>query len=373
MVRIIFAILALSMSAITCSAASENRVALVIGNSNYQAVPGLPNATRDADLIAQTLRDTGISDVTLAKDLDRDSLIGALREFGAKADAADWAVIYYAGHGIEVAGENYLIPTDAKLASTRDISFETVSLEQVLQTTENARTLSLIFLDACRDNPFAAKIQSKDKSRSIGRGLAAVEPTGATAVFYSAKGGTTAADGDGLNSPFAQALAKELVTPGLEINMLFRRVRQEVYTSTYKEQEPFVYGSLPPTEFFFIPSTVSYSDQQVNETSSGADSTAFEMLGLRFSPLNEQLKRARRYHEDLQGLAIDQVLPEFGEEYTAKVAAGDILVEVNQEVVKNAEDLERVITRQRNRGKSSLLLLANPEGMLRFETLREKE
>ena len=229
----------------------EVRVALVIGNSAYANVGGLPNARNDAEKIAATLRRIGFSTVSLSLDLPREKISEALKEFAAAADRADWALVYYAGHGIEFGGANYLIPTDARLASDRDISFEAVSLDQVLLAVEGAQNLRLVILDACRDNPFAPTMRRTVANRSVGRGLARVEPEGATLVVYAAKDGQVAQDGDGANSPFATALAKHIETPGLEINFLFRKVRDDVLTATGRRQEPFVYGSLPASEFYF--------------------------------------------------------------------------------------------------------------------------
>jgi WD40 repeat protein len=233
-------------------AALDRRVALVIGNSAYRAVPHLPNSSRDADLIGTALRSTGIKDVTVFHDLDREGMVAALRAFARKADAADWAIIYYAGHGIEIGGANYLIPVDAKLETDRDVPDEAVSLEQLESRIEGAHKLRLIVLDACRNNPFAAQMKMTVANRSIGRGLSPVEPLGATLVVYAAKGGTSAEDGAGDDSPFALAFAKRIIEPGVEINMTFRYVRQDVLQTTGK-QEPFVYGSLPPENFYFVP------------------------------------------------------------------------------------------------------------------------
>jgi tetratricopeptide (TPR) repeat protein len=232
-------------------AAPEVRVALVIGNSSYASAAGLPNAKNDAEKIAATLRRIGFTTVLLNLDLSREKITDTLKMFAAEADRADWAVVYYAGHGIESGGTNYLIPTDAKLASDRDISFEAVSLEQVLLAVEGAQKLRLVILDACRDNPFARSMRRTTANRSIGRGLARVEPEGATLVVYAARDGQVALDGEGGNSPFATALAKYIETPGMEINFLFRKVRDDVLTATGRRQEPFVYGSLPAAEFYF--------------------------------------------------------------------------------------------------------------------------
>jgi tetratricopeptide (TPR) repeat protein len=237
-----------SASAIT----GERRVALVIGNSAYRNAPQLANALRDAGTVAAALRNLGFATVTLDGDLTQEQFIAALRDFSRIADTADWAVIYYAGHGIEMGGINYLIPTDATLETDRDVQFEAVPLDHVLSAVEGARKLRLVLLDACRENPFARRMQRTVASRSIGRGLARVEPEGGTLVAYAAKHGEIALDGAGANSPFVSALIKYIATPGIEISKLFRLVRDDVLAATGKRQEPFVYGSLPGTDFYFV-------------------------------------------------------------------------------------------------------------------------
>jgi uncharacterized caspase-like protein len=227
------------------------RVALVIGNAGYTAVPSLPNPRADAAAIAGALRQVGFQVVRIEQDLSRDKLIDALRGFAREADTADWALVYYAGHGIEANGTNYLVPIDAKLEIDRDIEYETVPLNQVLGAVEAARKLRIVLLDACRDNPFARQMRRTAATRSIGRGLARVEPEGGTLVAYAAKDGQIALDGNGANSPFVAALVKHLPTPGVEISKLFRLVRDDVLAATGRKQEPFVYGSLPGDDFFF--------------------------------------------------------------------------------------------------------------------------
>ncbi len=150
----------------------DRRIALVIGNSAYENVAALPNPVRDASLVADVLKLTGFEAVTLLTDLRKDALVNALREFAARAETADWAVVYYAGHGMEVGGINYLIPTDAKIAADREIAFEAVPVDQVLNAAERARKLRLVILDACRDNPFAAQMKRTMTvaSRSVSRG-----------------------------------------------------------------------------------------------------------------------------------------------------------------------------------------------------------
>jgi tetratricopeptide (TPR) repeat protein len=232
--------------------ASGRRVALVIGNSAYAAVPALPNPKRDAEAVAAALREIGFQSVTVINDASRDAMVRALSAFGREADNADWALVYYAGHGIEIGGTNYLIPVDARLASDRDVGAESIPLDQLIGYVEGARKLRIVLLDACRDNPFARQMRRTVAARSVGRGLARVEPEGGTLVAYAAKHGEIALDGSGTTSPFVAALVKHLPTPGVEVGKLFRLVRDDVLAATGRKQEPFVYGSLPGEDFFFV-------------------------------------------------------------------------------------------------------------------------
>jgi len=231
------------------------RVALVIGNSSYKSVPVLPNPRRDAEAIADALRQAGFKSVRLQYDLDREKLTNALRAFARESASADWATVYYAGHGIEMAGVNYLIPVDAKLATDRDVEFEAVPLDRVMTAVDGAKKLRLVILDACRDNPFIRTMtRSVGGTRSIGRGLAQVEPDSGNLVIYSAKHGQLALDGEvgARNSPFATALIKNLQKPGIEIRKLFDLVRDEVMVATNRAQQPFTYGSLPGSQDFYF-------------------------------------------------------------------------------------------------------------------------
>jgi uncharacterized caspase-like protein len=224
---------------------AEKRVALVLGNSAYQNVAPLPNPTNDGAVIAATLRGAGFDIVDYRRDLPAAETRRALRDFADRARDADIAVVYYAGHGIEVDGANYLIPVDARLERDTDVYDEAFSLDRILIAIEPVRKLRLVILDACRDNPFAKTMKRTVASRAIGQGLAKVEPTSPNVLIaYSAKAGSTAADGDGKNSPFTVALSKHLTTPGLDVRRAFGYVRDEVLKSTGNRQEPFVYGSL---------------------------------------------------------------------------------------------------------------------------------
>ena len=229
-------------------------------------MPALSNPPNDAAAIAETLRNVGFEAVTLANDLTRERLIDALRTFANEAENSDWAMVYYAGHGIEVSGVNYLVPVDATLAVDRDVEYEAIPLSQLLRATDAAKKIKLVMLDACRDNPFAPRKTAVPEavgrvstagapigSRSTnGRGLAEVKVAGATLVVFAAKDGQVALDGEGGNSPFAVAVVQRIATPGVEINKVFRLVRDDVMEATAGRQEPYTYGSLPGREDFFF-------------------------------------------------------------------------------------------------------------------------
>lgn len=234
------------------AAPAGRRVALVIGNSAYRSVAALPNPQKDAESVAATLRSIGFATVITKNNASRQDIVAALKSFEDEAENSDWAVIYYAGHGIEIGGINYLVPVDARLKDDRDVQDEAVPLERVLASVESARKLRLVILDACRDNPFAVAMRRGSASRSVSRGLGSIEPDGGVLVAYAAKHGQVAFDGDGASSPFAHALVTRLTTPNLEISMLFRMVRDDVLNATDKKQEPFVYGSLPGESLFFV-------------------------------------------------------------------------------------------------------------------------
>jgi uncharacterized caspase-like protein len=233
---------------------AEKRVALVLGNSAYQNVAPLANPVNDGARIAATLKDAGFDVVDSRRDLAAAETRRALRDFADRARDADIAVVYYAGHGIEVDGGNYLIPVDARLERDTDIYDEGLSLDRILIAIEPAKKLRLVILDACRDNPFSRTMKRTVASRAIGQGLAKVEPTSPNVLIaYSAKAGSTAADGDGKNSPFTAALSHHLTKPGLDVRRAFGFVRDEVLKTTGNKQEPFVYGSLGGEDVPLVP------------------------------------------------------------------------------------------------------------------------
>jgi hypothetical protein len=233
---------------------AAKRVALVLGNSAYQNVAKLPNPVNDSAAIAATLTAAGFDVVDSRRDLPAAETRRALRDFADRARDADIAVVYYAGHGIEVDGTNYLIPVDARLERDTDVYDEAFSLDRVLLAIEPAKQLRLVILDACRDNPFAKIMKRTVASRAIGQGLAKVEPASPnTLIAYAAKAGSTAADGDSRNSPFTSALVKHITTPGLDVRKALGFVRDDVLKNTSNRQEPYVYGSLGGDDVALVP------------------------------------------------------------------------------------------------------------------------
>ncbi|BBO02789.1 MULTISPECIES: caspase family protein [Bradyrhizobium] len=246
---------------LTCgSAQAERRVALVIGNSAYEKVARLGNPSSDAALVAETLKAAGFDLVDLRHDLKVADMRRALRDFIEQSRDAEVAVVYYAGHGIEVDGVNYLVPIDAVLERDTDIYDEAMSLDRVLVAIEPAKKLRLVVLDACRDSPFSKVMKRTLASRAIGRGLAKVEPSGPnTLIAFASKAGSTALDGDGKNSPFTAAMVHHVTKPGLDLRKAFGYVRDEVLKSTANRQEPYLYGSLGGDDLSLVPAVAAPS------------------------------------------------------------------------------------------------------------------
>lgn len=250
------------------SAFAEKRIALVMGNSAYKSVPRLTNPVNDVALVGSMFKNAGFDWIEIKTDLSASEMRKALREFGGRARDAEVAVIYYAGHGIELDGTNYLIPTDASLETDSDVLDETVGLDRALFAVEPAKQLRLIILDACRDNPFAKTMRRTVAARAIGRGLAKIEPTGPnTMIAFAAKAGSTASDGDSRNSPFATALVERLPTPGLDLRKAFGFVRDDVLKNTGYKQEPYVYGSLGGDDVSLVPAKQVATGPQANPDS----------------------------------------------------------------------------------------------------------
>ena len=238
------------------ASAATDRVALVIGQAKYLNIAVLDNTAKDAGLIAQTLTDIGF-EVTQVTDAGYQDLRAALDGFAFRSETADLALIYYAGHGVEVQGTNYLIPVDADVQSYADVQRQSVSLNDLLGAVDRARVMRIVILDSCRNNPFADTLGPTGDPGSQGSvvaggdgGLAPPSPDRGTLVAFAARDGQVALDGLAGNSPFAVALADKMRVPGLEISLMFRQVRDAVLDATLNQQEPNTYGSLSGVPFY---------------------------------------------------------------------------------------------------------------------------
>jgi WD40 repeat protein len=236
-------------------AQAEKRVALVIGNGTYTKVARLNNPKNDAAAMEAMFNAAAFTSVVRLNDLGVTAMKRAVRDFSDAAQDADIAVVFYAGHGIEVAGVNYLIPIDAVLERDIDVQDEAISLDRINQVLEPVKRLRLIILDACRDNPFARSMRRTIATRSVRSGYGEIDERSLppnTLIAYAQRAGFTAEDGVGSNSPYTTALIKHLPTPGLDIELALRRVRDEVLRATKNKQEPFRYGSLGGAEIALI-------------------------------------------------------------------------------------------------------------------------
>jgi len=234
-------------------AAAEKRVALVVGNSGYVHANALPNPVNDAGDMAKALAEVGF-EVILGLDLSKSGFDGKVRDFARALEKADVALLFYAGHGLQVSGKNYLVPVDAKLQVERDLDFEAISLDFVLKQMELDRDdkTNIVFLDACRDNPLARNLARSMGTRSgtIAQGLAQVQAGVGTFIAYSTQPGNVALDGEGRNSPFTAALVKDLRLPDRNLNAVMIEVRKDVTAATGGKQVPWDLSALTG-DFYF--------------------------------------------------------------------------------------------------------------------------
>jgi TPR repeat protein len=248
---------------------AETRIALVIGNSAYESKP-LTNPIHDADLIARTLRSVGFR-VTMVLDATQEAMKSAVLEFGRELRTSDSVgLFYYAGHGVQIDGENYLIPVGANIRDDEEVAISSVSLSELLRTMERASSrLNIAILDACRDNPFATA------SRAFTRGLAPATAPSGTLIAYATAPGKVALDGENGNSPYTAALAEAMRLAGSPIEDVFRRTRRKVLDVTAGKQTPWEHSSLTG-EFYFVPKSAApeASDRPV----AGLDESASRRL-----------------------------------------------------------------------------------------------
>ncbi len=265
----------LILATIPGSAWAERRVALVIGNAGYLKINKLENPLNDAPDVAEALRKVGF-DVILRTNTDKGGFDRALSEFARKANGADAAMFYYAGHGIQYKNQNYLLPIDVEVEDYNDVEFQAVSVARVLSALERSNGIKIVVLDACRDNPLDKRISAA--SRGVGektRGLARLDRTDGLVIAYATAPDQTAQDGAGRNSPFTAALVRRLAEPGLEIAMLFRRVAQDVYEKTNGAQRPEVSLSLLNDYYLNLDDSDSLAWNRIRDSSEPADFTGF--------------------------------------------------------------------------------------------------
>jgi uncharacterized caspase-like protein len=241
---IIFSLICMAFAA--NPAMAEKRVAFVVGNGAYKNVAQLPNPPVDAKAMAAVLRNVGF-DVVEGTNLTRDAMTEKLLDFGKKAQGADVAIFFYAGHGIAIGGTNYLLPVDADIKSEMDVKLgAAINIDLTLDQTMNDAKVKLVFLDACRDNPFAAKIKSTaTRSVSVQTGLAEMKSGEGTLIAFATGPWQTALDGqEGNNSPFTRALIDHITKPGVEIQQAMTEVRAQVNEETNKGQLPWGHTNL---------------------------------------------------------------------------------------------------------------------------------
>ncbi len=238
---------------------AERKVALVVGNSNYANVPRLPNPRNDAGDMIGRLKALGF-EVIPGLDLDRNGFLNTLASFGRAAEGADVALFFYAGHGLQVNGQNYLVPTDAKVEYEAELDIALIPVPLVMQQLARGSRVNIVLLDACRDNPFAKDLSRTLGTRSssaLGRGLSRIQTASGTFIAFATQPDNVAQDGAGRNSPFTQAFLANMEKPGLSLSDLMIEVRNDVMRETNGKQVPWDSSSLTGRFSFKIEGTVT--------------------------------------------------------------------------------------------------------------------
>lgn len=292
--RMLFALVVLALGAVS-SAHAQKRVALVIGNSEYKHTPRLANPKNDAADMTAVLKKLQFS-VIEGRDLDKAAMDRTIRDFAEALTGTQVGLFFYAGHGLQVGGQNYLVPIDAKLTMASAIDFEMVRLDLVHRTMEREATTNILIMDACRDNPLARNLARALGTRStqIGRGLALVESGEGTLISFSTQPGNVALDGTGRNSPFAAAFLKHIETPGDDLPTILINVRNDVMQATGRRQVPWEHSAMT-AKFYFIPPRPTGQQIELQFWMSVKDSTNPAVLGtyLQRYPAGEYASIAR--------------------------------------------------------------------------------
>ncbi len=229
--------------------AEEGRVALVVGNSDYASLPELRNPANDAKAVADKLTGLGF-DVILGVNLDLDGFQSAMLEFARKMEQADTSLLFYAGHGIQIDDANHMVPVDANLSRESDVTDQTITVDRIIGLMNQFTDTSLVFLDACRDNPLTRDLAPGESDDRFGRGLARVRALGGSYIAFATAPGNVAYDGSGQNSPFTAALVRHIDTPNIDIRLMMADVRQDVFEETEQRQLPWENNSLIGRFFF---------------------------------------------------------------------------------------------------------------------------
>jgi hypothetical protein len=285
-------------------ARAQQRVALIIGNSAYSHATVLANPVNDANAMSETLKGLGF-EVLTGLNLDKRGMDLKVRDFSRLLSTSETGVLFYAGHGLQVGGRNYLIPTDAQLESERDIDFEAVSLDFILKQMELGREgkTNIVFLDACRDNPLARNLARSmgTRSASVGQGLAQVQAGVGTFIAYSTQPGNVALDGSDGNSPFAGALVRSIKAPGRNLTAVMIDVRKQVLVATGGKQVPWDHSALTGDFYFGVP-LANGEARSAPET--GAE---LEAMKTRVKDLEDQLKTRPSAQQSASIARLEQV------------------------------------------------------------------
>lgn len=296
--------------------AAYRRVALVIGNAAYRHTRALSNPGNDAADISAALKRLGFH-VIEGLDLDKAAFEGKLREFAGALQGADIGAFFYAGHGLQVSGANYLVPVDAHLSSTAALDFELVRLDLVQRTMEREAKTSILFFDACRDNPLARNLARAIGARStdIGSGLAAVESSAGTLISFSTQPGRVALDGPGRNSPFSAALARQLQAPSDDLSAILIAVRNDVMKETLGRQVPWEHSALTG-KFYFKPTAPAPGPGPI---------AASQGPGLVTSSISTEAHQAWTVIKDTTNLAVlEAFIESYGDTFYGKLARARI-------------------------------------------------